>query len=164
MNSRPQWRRYFLLRAAIAFAAMLAGNLHPQVGQADTDPWTAADVVEAPKLADELAHANGQGRPTILYVGFRTLFEGGHIAGASFHGTASTSQGLADLTKWAGTLPRDTNLVIYCGCCPFDHCPNIRPAFVALHGMGFSHLRVLLLPTNFASDWVGKSYPMEKGI
>jgi hypothetical protein len=92
------------------------------------------------------------------------FFEGGHIASASFHGTASTAQGLADLKKWAGTLPRETNLVIYCGCCPFDHCPNIRPAFVALHGMGFTHLRVLVLPTNFASDWVDKSYPVQKGI
>ena len=163
MNSQPPWR-HFLLRAAIAFAAVVAWNLHPQVGRADTDPWSAADVVEAAKLADQLAHANGKGRPTILYVGFRTLFEGGHIAGASFHGTASTAQGLADLKKWADTLPRDTNLVIYCGCCPFDHCPNIRPAFVALHGMGFTHLRVLVLPTNFASDWVDKSYPVEKGI
>jgi thiosulfate/3-mercaptopyruvate sulfurtransferase len=164
MTSQPQRRRYFLLRAAITFAAMVAGNLRPQVGRAGTDPWTAADVVEAPTLADELAHANDRGRPTVLYVGFRTLFEGGHIAGASFHGTASTAQGLADLKKWAGALPRDTNLVIYCGCCPFDHCPNIRPAFVALHGMGFTHLRVLLLPANFASDWVGKSYPIENGI
>jgi hypothetical protein len=73
MNSQPQRRRHFLLRAATAFAAMAAWNLRPQVGRADADPWTAADVVEAAKLADELAHANGQGRPTILYVGFRTL-------------------------------------------------------------------------------------------
>jgi hypothetical protein len=29
--------------------------------------------------------------------------------------------------------------------------------------MGFSNLRVLVLPTSFAVDWVGKGYPMEKG-
>ncbi len=25
-------------------------------------------------------------------------------------------------------VPRDANIVIYCGCCPFEHCPNVRPA------------------------------------
>ena len=30
--------------------------------------------------------------------------------------------------------------------------------------MGFNNLRVLVLPTNFATDWVGKGYPMEKGM
>jgi len=102
--------------------------------------------------------------PTIVYVGLRTLFAGGHIAGASFHGTASEKQGLTEMKKWAEGLPRSTNLVIYCGCCPFEKCPNIRPAFTALRDMGFNNLRVLVLPTNFATDWAGKGYPMEKGM
>jgi len=163
MNFHPQWRR-FLFRAALAIAAMAALSFHSQVGRADADPWTAADVIDPAQLARELAQPTGGARPTILYVGFRTLFEGGHIAGASFRGTASTAQGLADLKTWAATLPRGANLVIYCGCCPFDRCPNIRPAFVALHGMGFAHLRVLMLPKNFAADWVDKGYPVEKGL
>jgi len=54
--------------------------------------------------------------------------------------------------------------VIYCGCCPFDHCPNIRPAYTALNAMGFKKLRVLVLPTNFATDWVDKGFPMQKGM
>jgi thiosulfate/3-mercaptopyruvate sulfurtransferase len=138
--------------------------VHAEARPPDADPWTAADLVEASQLAAEMAHAQGKAGPTILYVGFRTLFAGGHIPGSSFHGTASTEQGLADLKKFAATLARDTDLIIYCGCCPFDHCPNIRPAFVALHGMGFTHLRVLVLPKSFATDWVDKGYPVEKGL
>ena len=42
-----------------------------------------------------LGNAKGESAPTIVYVGFRTLFEGGHVPGASFHGTASTEEGLA---------------------------------------------------------------------
>lgn len=122
------------------------------------------DAVEPSKLAGELARANQSERPMILYVGFKPLFEGGHITGATFHGTASTAPGLADLKKWAAALPRTANLVIYCGCCPFGYCPNIRPAFVALHGMGFTRLRVLVMPNNFSSDWVDKGYPVEKGL
>lgn len=40
-------------------------------------------------------------------------------------------------------------------------CPNVRPAFTALRDMGFTHLRVLMLPNNFAADWVDKHYPVE---
>jgi thiosulfate/3-mercaptopyruvate sulfurtransferase len=128
------------------------------------NPWTDAQVLHAADLVPEIAAAKGANSPTIIYVGFRTLFEGGHIPEASFHGTASKEEGLADLKKWLATLPRPTNLVIYCGCCPFDRCPNIRPAYAALHEMGFTRLRVLVLPTSFAADWVEKGYPMQKGL
>jgi thiosulfate/3-mercaptopyruvate sulfurtransferase len=128
------------------------------------DPWTDAQVLHAADFVPEIAGAKGANSPTIIYVGFRTLFEGGHISGASFHGTASKEEGLAELKKWVNALPRSTNLVIYCGCCPFDHCPNIRPAYTALHEMGFTHVRILVLPTSFAADWVEKGYPMQKGL
>lgn len=126
------------------------------------EPWSKAEVLEASDLAHELGAKNGDA-PTIVYVGFRTLFIGGHIPGATFHGTASTEKGLAELRSWLATLPRSTNLVIYCGCCPFDRCPNIRPAFKVAHELGFEHIRVLVLPKSFAADWVEKGYPMEKG-
>ena len=127
------------------------------------DPWTAAQTIQPADLARELGEKNGT-PPTIVYVGFRALFAGGHIPGATFHGSASTEQGLSDLKKWAEEIPRTTSLVIYCGCCPFEKCPNIRPAFIALDKMGFKKLRVLVLPTNFATDWADKSYPIQKGM
>jgi thiosulfate/3-mercaptopyruvate sulfurtransferase len=128
------------------------------------EPWTSAQVLHATDLARELGTAKDGTAPTIIYVGFRTLFEGGHIPGATFHGTASKEEGLTELKKWLATLPKSTNLVIYCGCCPFDRCPNIRPAYNALREMGFTQVRVLVLPTSFAADWVEKGYPMQKGL
>ncbi len=127
------------------------------------DPWTAAQSLQPGELARQLADKNGT-PPTIVYVGFHTLFAGGHIPGATFHGSASTEQGFSDLKKWAEELPRTTNLVIYCGCCPLEKCPNIRPAFTALDKMGFKKLRILVLPTNFATDWADKGYPLQKGM
>jgi hypothetical protein len=127
------------------------------------DPWPASQTIQPADLARELAEKN-ETPPTVVYVGFRTLFAGGHIPGASFHGSASTEQGLAELKKWAESLPHSANLVIYCGCCPFERCPNIRPAFTALNNTGFKRLRVLVLPTNFASDWVDKGFPIQKGM
>jgi hypothetical protein len=128
-----------------------------------SDPWSPGQIVQAADFVHELEEKNGT-TPTVVYVGFHTLFAGGHIPGATFHGTASTEQGLADLKKWADALPRSTNLVIYCGCCPFEKCPNIRPAFAALRELGFKKLRVLVLPTSFAADWAAKGYPLQKGI
>jgi thiosulfate/3-mercaptopyruvate sulfurtransferase len=125
------------------------------------DPWSAAQTVQAAEFAHELEEKSAP--PTVVYVGFHTLFAGGHIPGATFHGSASTEQGLAELKKWADTLPRTTNLVIYCGCCPFEKCPNIRPAYIALNEMGFKKLRVLILPTSFVKDWAEKGYPIQKG-
>lgn len=144
--------------AAIISASAIRGDERPS-----TDPWAAAQTVQAAEFAHELGEKSGM-PPTVVYVGFHTLFAGGHIPGATFHGSASTEQGLAELKKWADTLPRTTNLVIYCGCCPFEKCPNIRPAFMALNGMGFKKLRVLLLPTSFVADWAEKDYPIQKGM
>ena len=131
-------------------------------GQAD--PWTSVQLVEAEELARELSANKGAARPIILYVGFRTLFIGGHIPGAQFHGTASTEAGIAGVKEWSESLPKNTNLVMYCGCCPFDKCPNIHPAFVLLRNMGFTRIRVLRLPTSFAADWAEKNHPIEKGL
>jgi thiosulfate/3-mercaptopyruvate sulfurtransferase len=127
-----------------------------------SDPWTAAQTIEPAALAKELS-AGSAARPFVVCVGFHTLYEGAHIPRATFQGPASTSQGLASLKKWAQPLPRSVNLVIYCGCCPLAHCPNVRPAFFALRQMGFTHLRLLLIPHDFAHDWVQGGYPVAKG-
>ena len=161
-------------RVAVVFplALMIVGALSVLFFSADgirgdekksSDPWSNSETLQPADLAGKLAEKNGT-PPTIVYVGFRTLFAGGHIPGASFHGTASSEQGLGEMKKWADGLPRSMNLVIYCGCCPFEKCPNVRPAFTALSGMGFKKLRVLILPTNLATDWVGKGYRVQTGM
>lgn len=129
---------------------------------AETDPWNQAQTISPADFAKELQQ-NHDASLKIIYVGVRTLYAGAHIPGSVFHGPGSTDQGLADLKKFAATLPKDSNIVIYCGCCPLERCPNLRPAFSALKEMGFTHLRVLILPTSFAADWIEKGYPVEKG-
>ena len=131
--------------------------------RASSDPWSASQTIQPADLLRELNESKGVAKPVVVCVGFRPLYMGAHVPGAVFHGAAQNEQGLADLKRWAQGLPRNSSLVVYCGCCPLDHCPNVRPAFNALHDMGFANLRVLLLPHDFASDWVEKGYPVEKG-
>lgn len=127
------------------------------------EPWSGSQTLEPAQLAKMLTDKYSS-MPTVVFVGFRSLYVGGHVPDASFHGTASTEQGLAELKSWAANLPRSADLVIYCGCCPLDKCPNIRPAYTALTNMGFKKLRVLVIPTSFAVDWADKGYPMQKGM
>jgi thiosulfate/3-mercaptopyruvate sulfurtransferase len=126
-----------------------------------SDPWNPGQTVLAADFAKELQQKHDSSLQ-ILYVGVHTLYAGAHIPGAVFHGPGSTEQGLADLKKYADSLPKNSNVVLYCGCCPLDRCPNLRPAFTALHDHGFARLRVLVLPTSFAADWIEKGYPIEK--
>jgi thiosulfate/3-mercaptopyruvate sulfurtransferase len=165
------------LCAAIALAALLPAAfeyLSPRraaaeaqsaapASQAQSDPWSASQTIHPSDLIKELGESKSTAKPVVVCVGFRPLYMGAHVPGAVFHGAAQSEQGLADLKKWAQGVSRTANLVVYCGCCPLEHCPNIRPAFTALHDMGFTNLRVLLLPHDFATDWVEKGYPVEKG-
>ena len=129
---------------------------------ARSEPWSQAQIISPADFVNELKQNHGASLK-IIYVGVHALYVGAHIPGSIFHGPGSTDQGLADLKQYAATLPKDSNIVIYCGCCPLDRCPNLRPAFSTLKEMGFSQLRVLILPTSFAADWVDKGYPIEKG-
>jgi len=162
---------YFLFSAAkpAASHAATARLSRPAEPLADpspspaSDPWTSAQTVQPAELAKELADPQEAKRPTVVCVAPHVLYMGGHIPGALYHGPGMNAQGIDDLKKWAEGVPRSANIVVYCGCCPLDRCPNLRPAFEALHTMGFTHLRALLLPTNFYTDWVKPGYPMEKG-
>ena len=126
------------------------------------DPWTSKETVQPADFAKELQHEKDP-YPTVLYVGVKTLYEGAHIPGAAFYGPGSTEQGLAELKKFASTLPKKSDVVLYCGCCPLEKCPNLRPAFTALKDIGFTRLRVLILPTSFNIDWVEQGFPVHKG-
>lgn len=128
--------------------------------QSSPEPWTAVQTVQPADLAKELG---GQSAPTVLFVGFERLYNAGRIKGAQFHGVGNSAEGLAEVRKWAEPLPRLTNLVIYCGCCPMGKCPNIRPVFSMLHDMGFTKFRVLILPTSFAVDWAEAGLPFDHG-
>ena len=56
-------------------------------------------------------------------------------------------------------LPKDTKIVVYCGCCPYEHCPNVRPAIQLLNEMKFTNYKLLDLPHNIKVDWIQKGYP-----
>ncbi len=146
--------------AVLVGIAALGGARAAVAGDAkEANPWSPSQVIQPADLASEL----GKGaKPEIVCVGFNTLYRNAHILGASYHGPASKTEGLEDLKKWAKSLARGQRIVLYCGCCPWNQCPNIRPAFQALKEMGFTKIQVLSIPRDLGHDWVSKNYPAIK--
>ncbi|MGP8245939.1 MAG: rhodanese-like domain-containing protein [Bryobacteraceae bacterium] len=123
-------------------------------------PAAELDLIQPGDLAARLAKGAS---PVIFHVGPNVLYRAKHITGAIYAGFAARPEGLAELKTAAQNLPRDREIVIYCGCCPWSHCPNVKPAFELLKQMGFTRVKVLYIETNFAKDWIDKGYPVESG-
>ena len=122
-------------------------------------PWNSAQATTPAQLAALLQRKSGV-KPVILQIGFAVLHRSEHIPGSIYAGPASTPQGLQSLKQTVAKLPKASNIYLYCGCCPLDKCPNIRPAFEALQKMGYTHLHVVSLATSFGKDWVARGYPV----
>ncbi len=137
---------------AMAFAAFAY--------QASTIP--ASHLINPDELAKLLAAPKGE-KPLLIHVGFHVLYLQGHIPGSEYIGPASDPTALQKLRDRVQSLPRNKFIVIYCGCCPWDHCPNLKPADDALRALGFTNVKALHLPNNIATDWRDKGYPMAKG-
>ncbi len=124
--------------------------------------WEKADLVQPPELAEALNNPN-QEKPVIVFVGFDFLFRAAHIPGSLNFGPASKASGIEGLKRWAGGMNKNKAVVLYCGCCPWRQCPNVRPAYEAARAAGLKHVKVLYLADSLVRDWVDKGYPIEKG-
>ena len=140
---------------AIRFSAvlLLAGLC---LCQNTSDPWPKTSLLEPAELAGLLTSSKP---PVVVSVAFPVLYHSRHIVHAIAAGPGSKPEGIADLKKAVANLPKDADLVIYCGCCPMVKCPNIRPAYQTLKELGFTHVRVLDIATNMHTDWYSKNYP-----
>ena len=140
-----------LSQSGLAFADHIAAASVP-----------ASDLMQPADLAANLKSASSS-KPLILQVGFRTLYVQAHIPDSEYVGAASDAAGLDQLRARVANLAKDTAIVIYCGCCPWSHCPNIGAAYKALHALGFTQVKVLYIADNFGDNWVDKGYPVAKG-
>lgn len=93
----------------------------------------------------------------------RNVYAQAHIPGSEYFGPGADEGVVQRLRKRVEGLARNKSIVIYCGCCPWSHCPNVKPAYAALHSLSFTKLKVLYIPNNLGTDCVNKGYPFEKG-
>jgi len=152
----------YLLRRLVC-ALLLAMFASVTLSAADNArPWTPSDLMPAAQLNSQLPAVKA-GKIVLIHVGFLMMYKMGHIPGSQYAGPAAKAEGLAALRKLVANLPRNQEIVIYCGCCPWDDCPNIRPAFRALKEMGFTNFKVLDIPERLGDDWTAKGFPIVKG-
>jgi hypothetical protein len=118
--------------------------------------WPDKYLMETKTLNDALKNPRAA-RPDIYNIGFV-----GNIEGAKKLSPASKEAGLQLLQAAVKDKPKSSPIVIYCGCCPFEHCPNVKPAFALLQKLGYKNAKILNLPTSIKADWIDKGYPMEK--
>jgi thiosulfate/3-mercaptopyruvate sulfurtransferase len=117
------------------------------------NPEELAKILQSPKAE----------KPLLIHVGFHVLYVQGHIPGSEYIGPASDASALQKLRTRVESLPRNKFIVIYCGCCPWTHCPNLKPADDALHAMGFTNVKALYLADNIVTNWRDKGYPFVTG-
>ena len=141
-------------------AVLLLAPLVTNAAPGDALAIPAAAQMQPAELAAILKSGNA---PTILQVGFNVQYQQAHIPDAKYAGPGNSDSGLVTLKSHVDALPREKLVVLYCGCCPWERCPNVAAAYKQMIAMGFTNVKVLYLASNFGADWVDKGYPVTRG-
>ncbi len=120
------------------------------------EPWKKEQLMEPAELASIINKPNA--KKSIIY----SVGPGADIKGSIEMGAAQEIENFDKFKAALSKLDKNTEIVLLCGCCPFEHCPNIRPAFKLLNEMNFTNHKLLNLPHNLKVDWIDKGYPMNQ--
>ena len=175
MNPFSMTSGLFLRRAVSQFAVALTfvvavvsvpvfaqGVSSKSKAMADESSSATPKLIQPEELARILQAPKGD-KPLIFHVGYRVLYQQAHVPRAEYIGPASEPNGIQVLRQRVHPLPRTQYIVLYCGCCPWNKCPNVEPAYKELRALGFRNVKLLYIADNFGNDWVDKGYLVEKG-
>jgi hypothetical protein len=135
-------------------ASAFAFNMLTSSGAAE--PWTAQQLLNPADLAKTLNNPKAP-QPIIYSIGMQAI-----IKNSIEIGPAMMKDNLNNLKAKLEKLPKNSNIVIYCGCCPFERCPNVRPPMELLKAMQFTNYKLLNLPQNIKVDWIDHGYPLSE--
>jgi thiosulfate/3-mercaptopyruvate sulfurtransferase len=114
--------------------------------------WTKDQLIEPAQLAQIIQ--KNEALPIVYSIG-----PGAVIKNSVDIGSVKEPENMQEFKKQLSKLRKDADIVVYCGCCPFEHCPNVRPAVAALKEMKFTNYKLLNLSHNVKTDWLDKGYP-----
>jgi metal-dependent hydrolase (beta-lactamase superfamily II) len=103
--------------------------------------WTKDELLQPAQLAQMLQ--DKKSLPVIYSVG-----PGAVIPHSIDIGSVKEKENLDKFKREVSLLAKDAGIVVYCGCCPFDPCPNVRPAIAVLKEMKFTNYKLLNLEQN----------------
>ena len=157
------------LSVAAAMLALILGispsssqSSEPAAGAGSALSIPSGELIQ-PDALNRLLSAKAADKPLVLQVGSHLLFAEAHVPGSKYAGPGSQPSGLELLTSTTSALPKSQPIVLYCGCCPWNRCPNLEPAFRKLKDLGFTNVKALYIAENFGANWVDKGYPVERG-
>ena len=166
-RDRPLNIRHLRISFAVSLLVICAFyGISVQAQQSAATPPAQTDASPPPAIlqpAELVQMLNTSAKPLVLQTGSHVLYAEAHIPGSEYAGPTGTSAGIEALRARVTGLDKDTLIVIYCGCCPWSRCPNIKPAYQQLRSLGFTNVKALYLAQNFGTDWVDKGYPVVKG-
>lgn len=138
------------------FAFSLIAFAFHYIDASAQEPWTAKQLLAPSELNKTLNNPKAP-QPIIYSIGYQDIVKNSIDIGAG-----QDKENQKKLKQKLSKLPKDANIVIYCGCCPFDRCPNVRPVFKILNDMGFKNHKLLNIPQNIKVDWIDKGYAVKK--
>ncbi len=125
-------------------------------GLAQQNNWKPEQLMPTSEMAEKIK-TNAKDKPLLFNVGPMD-----NIKGAVFVGRGTAVSSIDKMKSTLNMENKNRTVVVYCGCCSYASCPNIKPAFDALIALGFKNAKVLDLPEGIKPDWVAKGYPMEE--
>lgn len=123
----------------------------------EQEPWTPEELISTKTLADKINQEDNTLK--IFSIGFDNI-----IKGSVDIGPGGEEENLNKLKESLKDIPKTETVIIYCGCCPFAQCPNIRPAFQLLKDLGYENPRLVDIPSNIKVDWLDKNYPVNEDL
>lgn len=120
-----------------------------------TGPWKEKQLLKAEVLAERIKTGD---TANLLILNTGPVED---IKGAITFGAVENPDNLEKLKVYLNEVPKDKEIVIYCGCCPLAVCPNLKPAYDALKDMKFQNYKVLRLVQDLQEDWIDKGYPVK---
>lgn len=151
------------LRSLAAFIILCTAVLatHSALAAQPASSIPADKLIQPAQWAARMKDGSAS-KALVLQVGFKTMFDQAHIPGSEYAGPGNTDAGLKVLRDRVASLPKDSPIVIYCGCCPWTRCPNMAGAYAALVELGFTNVKGIFIEENFGKNWVDQGYPTEK--
>jgi rhodanese-related sulfurtransferase len=160
-NRQGRWLRILPVILLGLFASSVRAQFQPPTAIDRAASIPLSDLMQPQQLHEMLQHPTHH-PPLILQVGSRMLFSEAHIPGSEYAGPGAQPEGRQLLRKRVASLPKNKLIVLYCGCCPWERCPNLGPAFQQLLDLGFTNVKALYIANNLGADWAAKGYGVEK--
>jgi len=121
------------------------------------NPFPEESLIQPTELIKLIDSKNTATKPIIFNVGSMEL-----IKTAETGGLGSMQEGMEKFIARVRNEDKNQMIVLYCGCCKLDHCPNVKPPYDYLKEQGFKNVKILYLETGLYEDWISKGYPMNK--